>query len=298
LKYWNETEIRAVLKWELLVPALEEALLRFSAGLVTQPVRSILNVAPHHDMFALMPAVYGDVMGAKLVTVFHANGALGLPTHNAVIQLFDARSGIPLAAMDGRLITEMRTAAVSAIATRLLSRPDASVLAVFGSGVQARSHIRALGLVRNFREIRIWSRTRAHAERLADEVGGKAMGAEEAARGADVVVTVTAAHEPILYGEWLKPGAHVNAVGAVGPNVRELDDAAMADAVVVESREAALRESGDILLSRASIDAELGELLAGTKIVDLSRTTVYKSLGIGVEDIAAAKLVWKQLPHH
>lgn len=298
MKYWNEAQIRAVLKWELLIPALEDALVRFSAGLVTQPVRTMLDVAPHHDKFAVMPAVYGEVMGAKLVTVFHENGALGLPTHHALIQLFDARTGAPLAVLDGRLITEMRTAAVSAIATRMLSDPDAAVLGVLGSGVQARSHIHALGLVRNFREIRIWSRTPAHAERLAGEVGGKAMGPEETVRGADVVVTVTAAREPVLKGEWLKAGAHVNAVGAVGPGVRELDDAAMAHAVVVESREAALRESGDILLSHASIDAELGELLAGTKQIDRSRTTVYKSLGIGVEDIAAAKLAWNELSRH
>ena len=129
-----------------------------------------------------MPVVYDDVMGAKLVSVFHGNAALGLPTHQAVIQLFETRTGAPLATMDGRLITEMRTAAVSAIATRLLSCPDSRVLAVLGSGVQARSHIQSLGLVRSFSEIRIWSRTPANAERLADEVDGKAMTAEEAVR--------------------------------------------------------------------------------------------------------------------
>jgi ornithine cyclodeaminase/alanine dehydrogenase-like protein (mu-crystallin family) len=291
-QYWDEAQVRAALSWERLIPALEQALISFSTGHVNQPVRTILSVPSNHGIFALMPAVYGDVMGAKLVTIFHGNAAVGLPSHHAMIQLFDASSGAPLAVMDGRLITEMRTAAVSAIATRLLSNPDASVLAVLGSGVQARSHIQALGLVRNFQEIRIWSRTPAHAERLAGEVKGTAMNAEDAVRGADVVVAVTAAREPILHGRWLKPGAHVNAVGAVGPAVRELDDEAMAHPVVVESREAALIESGDILLSRATIDAELGELLAGTKNIDSSRTTVYKSLGIGVEDVAAAKLVW------
>jgi thiomorpholine-carboxylate dehydrogenase len=289
---WDEAQVRAVLSWERLIPALEAALVSFSAGLVIQPVRTILNVPPHQERFAVMPVVYGDVMGAKLVSVFHGNAALGLPTHQAVIQLFEARTGAPLAAMDGRLITEMRTAAVSAIATRLLSHPDARVLAVLGSGVQARSHIQALRLVRSFAEIRIWSRTPANAERLAGEVGGKAMGAEEAVRGADVIVAVTAAHEPILQGRWLKSGAHVNAVGAVGPKIRELDDEAMANHLTVESREAALSESGDILLSHATIEAELGELLVGTRHIDPSRTTIYKSLGIGVEDIAAAKLVW------
>lgn len=291
-RFWDEADVRAVLSWNRLIPELERALVSFSAGLVTQPVRTILNVPPHQERFGIMPAIYGDVMGAKLVAVFHGNTSLGLPTHQAVIQLFDARTGAPLAVMDGRLITEMRTAAVSAIATRLLSHPHARVLAVLGSGVQARSHIQALRLVRNFEEIRIWSRTPENAARLAEEVGGRAMAAEEAVRGADVVVAVTAAREPILLGRWLKPGVHVNAVGAVGPSIRELDDEAMANLVVVESREAALSESGDILLSHASIEAELGELLAATKKVDPSKTTIYKSLGIAVEDLAAAKVVW------
>ncbi|HEX4230786.1 MAG TPA: ornithine cyclodeaminase family protein [Bryobacteraceae bacterium] len=297
-RYLDEAQVRAVLSWECLIPAMEAALASFSLGLVTQPVRTILTVPPHQERFGIMPVVYGDVMGAKLVSVFHGNAEIGLATHQAVIQLFETRTGAPVATMDGRLVTEMRTAAVSAIATRLLSHPDSRVLAVLGSGVQARSHIQALRLVRSFEEIRIWSRTAANAERLAKEVDGKAMAAEEAVRGADVVVTVTAAREPILQGCWVKSGAHVNAVGAVGAAIRELDDEAMANPVIVESREAALTESGDILLSHATIDAELGELLAGTKSIDASQTTIYKSLGIGVEDIAAAKLVWDRIEHH
>jgi len=291
-RFLDEAQVGAALSWGRLIPELERALISFSAGLVTQPVRTILNVSSHGKRFGIMPAVYGNVVGAKLVTVFDGNTTLQLPTHQAIIQLFDARTGTPLATMDGRLITEMRTAAVSAIATRLLSNADARVLAVLGSGVQARSHIHAIRLVRNIEEIRIWSRTREHAERLANEVGGHAMSAEQAVEGADIVVAVTAAREPILYGRWLKPGAHVNAVGAVGPSVRELDDEAMANIVVVESREAALKESGDILLSHAFIESELGELLAGTKQIHPSQTTIYKSLGIAVEDLAAAKVVW------
>jgi thiomorpholine-carboxylate dehydrogenase len=193
--------------------------------------------------------------------------------------------------MDGRLITELRTAAVSAVATRLLSPPNACKLAILGSGVQARAHVRALGLVRGFEEIRIWSRNPQHAKLLADEIGGIAMSAEEAVRDADVVVTVTSSSEPVLRGKWLKPGVLVNAVGAVGPTRRELDDDAMRGALIVDSREAALKESGDALLAGANIYAELGELLAGSKPKPQTEITVFKSLGLAVEDLAAAKLV-------
>ena len=216
----------------------------------------------------------------------------GLHTHLATVHLFRATTGEPLATLDGRLITEMRTAAVSAVATRLLSRPDAHVLAILGSGVQARSHVTALRLVRAFDEIRVWSPTTAHAQQCARDVGGVAMPAEDAVRGADVVVTVTGSGEPVLRGAWLAEGAHVNAVGAVGPTRRELDDDAMRGAVVVESREAALAESGDILMAKAPIYAELGELLAGTKPLPRARHTVFKSLGQAVEDLAAAQLVY------
>src|SRR6185295_6183776 len=181
----------------------------------------------------------------------------GVPTHMATIFLADPQTGAPLAIMDGRLITEMRTAAVSAVATKLLSAEDASVLAILGSGVQARSHNEALGLVRHFQEVRVWSQTTEHAERFAAEIGGNVMSAEEAVRDADVVVTATSSREPVLKGSWLKPGAHVNAVGACRPDWRELDDAAMRNVIFVDSREAAMKESGDVILSKATIHGEL-----------------------------------------
>jgi thiomorpholine-carboxylate dehydrogenase len=206
-----------------------------------------------------------------------------------VIVLFRAATGETLAVMDGRLITELRTAAVSAVATKLLSRPDASSLAILGSGVQARAHFQALSLVRNFDDIRVWSRDPQHAKTLASEP------AEDAVRGADVIVTVTNAAEPVLRGAWLKTGALVNAVGAVGPKRRELDDDAMRGAVVVDSRQAAMQESGDVLLAGAEIYAELGELLAATKPMPPAQRTVFKSLGLAVEDLAAAQLVLQAL---
>jgi len=230
------------------------------------------------------------------VTVYPNNTAAGLPSHQALIVLFRSSTGEPLAVMDGRLITEMRTAAVTAVATKLLARRDARVLAILGSGVQARSHFEALQLVRCFEEVRVWSRTPENARRFAAEIGARNMTAEQAVRGADVVLTVTGAAEPILRGEWLEPGALVNAVGAVGPKRRELDDEAMRrGTVVVDSRQAAFVESGDVLLSQAPVYAELGELLSGAKAKPPAAITVFKSLGIAVEDLAAARLVYSAI---
>jgi ornithine cyclodeaminase/alanine dehydrogenase-like protein (mu-crystallin family) len=212
----------------------------------------------------------------------------------ATIFLVDPETGAPLTVMDGRLITEMRTAAVSAAATKLLASPNATVLAVLGSGVQARSHVEALRLVRRFQEIRVWSPTRENAERFAKEIGAKAMSAEQAVRGADVVVTTTNSKTPVLEGSWLKPGCHVNAIGACRPDWRELDDEAMQKAVVfVDSREGALKESGDVILSGAKIYAELGEALVGKVPSRTNETTIFKSLGMAVEDISAAMLVYR-----
>jgi ornithine cyclodeaminase/alanine dehydrogenase-like protein (mu-crystallin family) len=293
-QFLDESAVRALLRMEDLIPAMERALIDFSAGRVQQPVRSILEIKQHRGFMGVMPAVYGDVMGAKLVNFYPENGARGLPTHLAMIVLSRAETGEPLAVMDGRLITEMRTAAVSAVATKLLSPPNARSLAILGSGVQARSHFQALSVVRKFDDVRVWSRDTGNAKKLADEIGATAMPAEEAVRDADVVVTVTAATEPVLRGAWLKPGAVACAVGAVGATRREVDSDVMRGAVIVDSREAAMKESGDVLLAGAEIYAELGELLAGSKPLPQTNVIAFKSLGLAVEDIAAAKLVWEK----
>ncbi len=290
----SEDEVERLLDLTELREEMEIALTELSTGRVTQPLRNSLRIEEHDGWFGIMPAVYREVIGTKLVTVFPANSKRHLQTHNAMIQLFRAETGEPLATLGGRVITALRTAAVSAIATRELARPDARVLAILGSGVQARTHYAALRLVREFAEIRVWSRNAGHAEKFAEETGARSMSAEEAVRGADVVVTVTHSEEPILHGGWLKEGAHVNAVGAIGPS-REIDDQAMREsAVIVESREAATRESADIVQSGAAIYAELGELLAGITPKPKSRTTIYKSLGVAVEDVAAARLVYEK----
>ena len=293
--FLNEEQVRKHLQMADLIPAMEKALIDFSAGKVTQPVRSVIkvDVAAATGFLGLMPALTPDGLGLKAVTFYLSNAERGIPTHMATIFLVDPETGTPLAIMDGRLITEMRTAAVSAAATKLLAPRDAKVLAILGSGVQAHSHVDALRLVRPFEEIRVWSPTKEHAERFANEIAGKAVSAEEAVRGADVVVTATNSKTPMLKGAWLKPGCHVNAVGACRPGWRELDDEAMSNIVFVDSREGALKESGDVILSGAKIYAELGEAFAGKVPSRANETTIFKSLGMAVEDISAALLVYR-----
>jgi ornithine cyclodeaminase/alanine dehydrogenase-like protein (mu-crystallin family) len=291
----DEEQVKASLSYDELIPSMRQALKDFSAGRVVQPLRTVMSVAAHSGWFAVMPAVYGDVMGAKMVTFYPGNADRGKHTHQAVIQLFRADTGEPLAIMDGRLITEMRTAAVSAVAVDMFARPEAKVLGILGSGVQARSHLRALSRVRNFEEIRVWSRTEGNAKRFAEEVGARVTTAEEAVSGADVVLTLTSSPEPVLFGRWLKKDAMICAIGAVTPNRRELDEEAMQGAVVVESREAALREPGDILLAKAQVSAEIGELLQGKELKRGDRPVVFKSVGIAIEDIASAKLVYDRV---
>ena len=291
--FFNEEQVREHLRMADLIPAMEKALIDFSKGKVTQPVRSIVQVDPPGGFLGLMPALTPHGLGLKAVTFYPSNAERGIPTHMATIFLVDPETGTPLAIMDGRLITEMRTAAVSAAATKLLAAPESKILAILGSGVQARSHVEALRLVRRFKEIRVWSPTREHAKQFAEEIGATAVSAEEAVRGADVVVTVTNSKTPVLKGSWLKSGCHVNAIGACRPDWRELDDDAMSNVVFVDSREGALKESGDLILSGGKIYAELGEALAGKIPSRANETTIFKSLGMAVEDIAAAILVYR-----
>jgi len=296
--YIPEHEVRSVLTYDALIPAIRQALIDYSAGRVEQPARTILRAGNAegylNGWFAVMPVIAGDVMGVKTVTFYPGNMDRGLPTHMAVVELLRRSTGEPLAVMDGRLITEMRTAAVSAVAADALARPDAASLGILGSGVQARSHLQALRKVRpRLKDVRIWSRNPANAARLAAEVGGRAVEAEEAAN-ADVVVTVTASPNPVLQGRWLTPHSLVLAVGATGANLRELDDAAMLGSfVVAECRHCAERESGDVLLSGARVQAEIGQILAGTAAAPHDRRIVFKSVGMAIEDLAAARLVWQ-----
>ncbi|HEY7647585.1 MAG TPA: NAD(P)-binding domain-containing protein [Methylomirabilota bacterium] len=292
----DEQAVSRLLRMEDLIPAMERALADFSSGKVVQPLRTMLPIAEHGGFLGLMPA-YAGALGIKLVTFYPDNR--GVPTHHAVIQLFKPDTGEPLVTIDGRLITEERTAAVSAVATKLLARPEAAVLALIGSGAQARSHLKALRLVRAFREVRVWSPQ--HAEAFAREHGIRAAtSAQAAVDGADVIVTATTSRTPVLHGEWLAPGAHVNAVGAPRPDWRELDDDLLRRArLYVDSREAAFKESGDVRAA-GSVVAELGEVVTGAKRGRASRDeiTVFKSLGLAVEDVVTADLVYRKSLEH
>jgi thiomorpholine-carboxylate dehydrogenase len=293
--FLTEDQVRKVLTYHDLIPAIRQALIDFSARRLTQPVRTVLPVNQFSGWFAVMPAVCGAVMGAKMVTFYPNNTALNKHTHLATIQLFRADTGEPLAIMDGRLITEMRTAAVSAVAIHHLAAPNANILAILGSGVQARSHFKALSYLRSFADVRVWSRSSENARRFATEIGACATTAEDAARNADVVLTLTSSAQPVLQSTWLKSDAIVCAIGAVTPDRRELDDDCMRGSIIVESREAALRESGDIIQTNALIDAEIGELLNGATFPKKPGPVVFKSVGIAVEDIASAKLVYDKV---
>jgi thiomorpholine-carboxylate dehydrogenase len=288
-------DVEKLLDLDALIADMRDALIALSAGKVVQPVRTVLTTSEPPGWFALMPAIHGDVMGAKLVTVFPKNARTALHTHQAVILLFSAATGEPLATLDGRVITAWRTAAVSALATQALAPREASVLTILGSGVQARTHLAALQRVHTFSEVCVWSRNTEHAARFAEETGARAMPLEEAVRRADVICSVTHASEAFVRGDWLKPRVHINAVGAVGLVARELDDAVMQNAeVFVEQRAAAMNESAEIVGSGCAISAELGEVFAGTEPFKTTRKTVYKSLGVAIEDVSAARLIWRK----
>jgi len=309
----TEPQVAALLPLPDLIAAMETALARFSAGDVLQPVRSVLMVGPQQAYFGLMPAYVAEPpqLGAKLVTVFSGNAAKGLPSHLATILLLDPGTGSLIALMDGRYITEARTAAVSAVSARHLAAPDASSLAIIGTGVQARSHLEALALVRPLADVRVWSPQARSRERFVADMQGHGVGtlraaasAEEAVRGAAIVVLVTSSPAPVVDDAWVAPGAHVISVGACRPDQREMPPALVTRArLVVDSRAAALVESGDIVqgireghFTEAHVVGELGEVVLGriTPRRSAQDVTVFKSLGMAVEDVAAADLVYRR----
>jgi alanine dehydrogenase len=304
----SESDVRAVLSPAELIDAMEAALAALSTGRVVQPVRTAFEIGDR-TFFALMPAFDREraILGAKLVSVVPANFDKGLPTHLAAISLFDTVTGELTAVMDGRYITEVRTAAASAVSVRHLARADASVLAILGSGVQARSHLEALPLVRAFTEIRAWSPTPGHLQRFVADARipvRAARTAEEAVSGADVVVLATNSVTPAIDNRWVGPGAHVIAIGACRPTQQEVDPALVARArLVVDSRAAALQESGDIvqpirqgLFTADHVCAELGEIVSGRRPgrSDAAEVTLFKSLGQAIEDLVAADLAWRR----
>ncbi len=298
-RFFDEAEVRLRLRMSDLIDAMERALVEFSAGRVQQPVRTVLGFGPSDALFGLMPSYVPALpaLGAKLVTVCAANTARGLDTHQAIIVMLNPETGVPEAVMDGRYITEARTAAVSAVSARHLARADSRVLGIIGSGVQARSHLEALRLVRDFTEVLAWSPTPERLRKFAAETGARAMDSPEAVvRGADLVVTVTASPTPVIQNDWVADGTHLIAVGSCRPTQRELDPALVQRArLIVDSRAAALKEAGDVVMgiaegrwTTAHIAAELGELPNRQTAREI---TVFKSLGLAVEDLYAAHLV-------
>jgi alanine dehydrogenase len=290
--HFAEEQVRSLLSYEALIPAMSGALADYSAGKAVQPVRTTIPVAGHDGYLFVMPAydAGSGALGAKLVSYFPKNA--GMHTHFATIQLFNPKTGEPLVSMDGSLVTEMRTAAVSAVATRALARDDASRLAILGAGVQARSHLAALRRVREFRDVRVWSPNSAAAFASEHHVTA-AKSAQACVEGADVIVVATSSATPVLRNEWVTDGAHVNSVGAAQPQWREVDDAfARRARVFVDSREGAKVESGDVIAA-GRIDAEVGEVILGRHPGRTSRTEVtwFKSLGMAIEDVVAAELV-------
>lgn len=309
----TEADVRRVLPMPDLITTMAGALADFSAGRVNQPVRTVLEVGPAKNYYGIMPAARTDAdgrgtMGAKLVTVYHGNHARGLTSHLATIVLLDAETGALRALLDGRYITEARTAAVSAVSVDRMARPDARVLAIIGSGVQARSHLEAIRHVRPLSDVRVWSPSRDKRDAFAREMTAhagvpvwSADDAESAVREADIVVLVTASPEPVVGRLAIAAGTHICAVGACRPTQREMPTALVRDArLVVDSRAAALVEAGDIVLpikegafAESHIAGELGQVVSGEvpgRRHD-DEITIFKSLGLAVEDVTAAALV-------
>jgi ornithine cyclodeaminase len=304
-----ERDIRAVLPMADLIEAMESALVAYSRGDVTQPVRTVLEVGPDRAYFGLMPASldHPPAVGAKLVTVYAKNHDRGLPSHLATIVLLDHATGAIAALLDGRYITEARTAAVSAVSLKLLARPDARTLAILGSGVQARSHLEAIRHVRDLGGVRVWSPSAQNRDTYAREMSAStgleiraAASASEAVRGADLVVLATSSRTPVVEDGDIAAGTHIMAVGACRPDQREMPTALIARArLYVDSLKGALQESGDILLpisekaiTDTHIAGELGGLAGGAVVGRRSAddVTIFKSLGMAVEDVVAARL--------
>ena len=307
----SEQDVRIVLPMPDLIEAMETALARFSSGAVTQPVRSVIEVGLQKAFVGMMPAFISEpaTLGTKVVSVFGSNSSVGLPTHLATIVLLDPMTGELLALMDGRFITEARTAAASAVSVKHLARREGGRLAIIGTGVQARSHLEAIGIVHALEEVRAWSPSADHRAAFAREMRPRtnapikvAPSARHAVDGADLIVLATASRDPVIQSDWVADGAHICAIGACRPDQREMDTALVRRGrVFVDSRAGALAESGDILIpiSERAFDerhlaGELGEVVLGKKPgrQSTSDVTIFKSLGMAVEDVAAAHLAY------
>ena len=299
----SHTDVERLLPVADCVPAMEAALASLARGEAHQPLRFVVRPPEAPGLLGLMPAYRSGAWGLKAVCVYPENSQRGLDPHQGAVLLHDGETGVLRAVISAGAVTVIRTAAVSAVATAHLARREARGVAVLGAGIQGRAHVEAMRCVVESARIRVWSRTRGNAERLAAAAGcDVAETVEEALRGAEVVCTCTASREPVVRREWLAPGAHVNAVGASIPVARELDAATvLAASLFVDRRESAISEAGDYVLAAAEgavgpehIRAELGDVIAGTAPGRRSadELTVFKSVGLAVEDLAAAELLY------
>ncbi|XP_042876399.1 ketimine reductase mu-crystallin-like isoform X2 [Penaeus japonicus] len=318
LKYIEDHVVRRLLTWDRLLPVVRQSLAAFSRGALhprgaVQPLRSSVTVDQHQGTMLVMPglvkgeATHGGALATKIVSLFPGNSQKGLSTHHALVVLMEPSTGAPLAILEGEAITELRTAAASAVATIELANGRLSeaeggtggVVAVLGAGTQGRAHARVMAHVFKPREVRIWSRTPASAETLASVLHSEGIPAvaapsvREAVADADVINTCTLSTTPILRAEWVKAGAHVNSVGAPRPDWQEMEEQLVrSSSVYADSREAATKEAGDVIKAGAEVVAEIGEVLLGSRPALRDNTTIFKSLGLAVEDAVTARLVY------
>jgi ornithine cyclodeaminase/alanine dehydrogenase-like protein (mu-crystallin family) len=310
--YIDKEKISSLLPMAECIPLMETMFRDLAHGKTLQPLRSLMRLPNHNGLLGMMPAYAGvpDIIGIKIITVFHGNGAAGYPSHQGVVMLFDGRHGQPLMLFDAEEITAIRTAAASAVATRLLAKEDATHLAVLGTGQQAERHIEAIGLVRKIEKISLWGRNKAHAEALKEKINYPCPviihdTAQSAIREADIICTVTASPQPILSGEWISPGAHLNVAGACTPNTREVDTTAITRSGLFTDRyESLFNEAGEFLIPKkeghiteANVKGEIGEVLIGTKKGRTSPggITLFKSLGIAAEDLYSAWHIYNKI---
>jgi ornithine cyclodeaminase/alanine dehydrogenase-like protein (mu-crystallin family) len=310
----DKEQVAALLPMQECIGVMESTFRALANGECLQPLRSMMWLPDKTGLLGMMPgyAAGPDVMGIKLITVFHANKDSGYPSHQGIVALFDAKHGQPLMMFDATEITAVRTAAVSALATRVLSRKNSERLAIIGAGEQAKRHIESILLVREIKHISIWNRNKANAEALNKKILAQhsvvtelAKTAQQAVEDADIICTVTASQQPLVIGEWIPDGSHINAVGSSTPFSRELDTSAILRGTLFTDRyESIFKEAGDFLIPKEEgvvsddhVKAELGEVLNGTKNGRESdeQITIFKSLGLALEDIFSAWHIFRKI---
>lgn len=310
----NKERIAALLPMDECIEVMEQMFRSLANGECIQPLRSLMWLPDKAGLLGMMPghAANLGIMGIKVITVFHRNREAGLPSHQGVVILFDAKHGQPLMIFDATEITAIRTAAASAVATKLLSRENSKTLAIIGSGEQAKRHIEAMLLVREIKQINLWSRTEKNTMQFANEIKGEynipihiKKDAQKAVEHADIICTVTSSREPVVMGDWIAAGTHINAVGSSTAAARELDNVAILKSkLFTDCYESLFNEAGDFLIPKkegavtdAHVKAEIGEILAGTKKgrENDGEITLFKSLGIATEDIFSAWHIYQKI---